>query len=452
VSDDIIVSTEAALLGELLFEPDAIAKVIDHVSEEDFGSRQHELIFSAIKQCFDNGVPPDLLTVSDVLKRNGTLAQAGGASGLSELMEPVFTSTTAPQHARIVREAAQGRRLRIATSAAEKQLKNGADVRQVAARLEKEIFTLSTQQAVGACADIKEIVGMGREILEQAFKTKKVITGVATGYPDLDTVTMGFQPTDLVILAARPSRGKTALGLNFAVNTAVPVAVFSLEMSKEQLALRMICAEAQVDNKKARAGYLSKHEYTLVREACIALERDKHIFIDDSAGVSISSLRAKAQRLHREHGIGLLVIDYLQLMSASGAQSREQEISMIARSLKGLAKELKIPVIALSQLNRKVEERTDKRPQMSDLRESGAIEQDADVILFLYRDEVYHPDTDNPSVAELIIAKNRNGPLDNIRLVFQRHTQRFLPYVEGQPIVSNQYDGYMGDDEEELLI
>jgi replicative DNA helicase len=297
---------------------------------------------------------------------------------------------------------------------------------------EKSIFDIAEDQIKSSVYPLKEILKASFKTIEKLYNKKELITGVATGFTELDQITSGFQPSDLIIIAGRPSMGKTAFCLNIAQNAAyeskIPIVIFSLEMSKEQLALRMLCSEARVDAHKMRSGFLTESDWPKLTRGAGRLSETK-IFIDDTPGMGVLEMRAKARRLKAEHGLGMVIVDYLQLMRGrSTIDSREQEISDISRSLKALAKELKLPVVALSQLNRRVEDRAVKKPQLADLRESGAIEQDADVILFLYRDEVYNPDSQDKGSAEIIIGKQRNGPTGEIRLAFIDRYTRFENY------------------------
>jgi replicative DNA helicase len=372
------------------------------------------------------------VTLSDALRQRGELADVGGAAHLAELAERVPTAANVVNYAKIVREKAILRNLiATATGIAQRGYDAGGDVKELLDRAEGEILALSDQEVTPAFVRIDALLAQTFRDIDRLHANKQAVTGVTTGFVDLDKLTAGLQPSDLVIIAARPSMGKTAFALNIAGNAALKVdagvAVFSLEMSKEQLALRMLCSEARVDLARVRTGHLSDREFKELAHAAARLSYAP-IYIDDTPALTVLELRGKARRLWRDPTtkLKLVVVDYLQLMrSSEGKDSREQEISEISRSLKALAKELHVPVIALSQLNRQVESRSPPKPRLSDLRESGAIEQDADVIAFIYREEAYEPETDKKGLAEIIVAKQRNGPIGNVELTFLREYTRF---------------------------
>jgi len=427
---------ESSILGGILLENDAINTVVEAVTPDDLYRESHRKIFRAMIDLWDRNEPVDLITLSDQLKAKGELDVVGGSAYLAELASQVPTAANVGYYAQIVREKAILRRLvQAATDIATRGLEERGEVEDFLDDAERVIFDISEKRVTSSFVRVGDVVKDSIKKVEQLYERKEMITGVPSGYQDLDRLTAGLQPSDLLIVAGRPSMGKTALALNIAANAAfkgVGVAVFSLEMSMEQLVLRMLCSEAHVDHSRIRTGYLQEREFPALVMAAGRLG-DTPVFIDDTPAVSVLEVRAKARRLVRDKTkqVGLIVIDYLQLMRGrGGSNNREQEISEISRSLKALAKELNVPVIAISQLNRRVEDRGDKRPMMSDLRESGAIEQDADVIMFIYRDEVYNPDSEeNKGTAEIIIAKQRNGPVGTVKLTFLKEYTRFEDYA-----------------------
>ena len=378
----------------------------------------------------------DLLLLRDELERRGDLENVGGPAYLVNLVDIVPTAANIEYYAKIVRQKSILRSLiHSATEIVTKASNAQEDVENILDFSEKTIFDISEHQIKPSFFPLKDILKVTFKNIENIYEKKQLITGVPTGFTDIDEKTSGFQPSDLIIIAGRPSMGKTAFCLNVAQHAAYEAgthtAIFSLEMSKEQLALRMLCSEARVDKHKLRSGFIAESDWGKLSMGAGKLA-ETNIFIDDTPGITVFEMRAKARRLKAERGLGLVIVDYLQLMSGSKTRSdsREQEISEISRSLKALAKELNLPVVALSQLNRRVEDRTDKRPHMADLRESGAIEQDADVILFIYRDEVYHPDSEEAKgKAEVIIGKQRNGPTGEITLAFINEYTRFENYT-----------------------
>jgi len=416
---------EQAVLGGILIDNEALYQVLETIKDEDFYRDTHRKIFRAYLELFEQNQPIDLVTVSEYLQNKGELEEIGGATYLASLVEAIPTASNIAYYAKIVKEKAILRKLiACASEIIEQCLSSTDDVEEILDRSERAIFEVAGQRIQTPYFPLKDIIKDTFETLQSFSQKGNYVTGVPTGFTDFDRLTSGLQPADLIIVAGRPSMGKTAFALNIAANAAIkhriPVAVFSLEMSKEQVAIRMLCAEAKVDTQKFRSGFLADHDWQLLTEAATLLS-EAPVFIDDTPAISILELRAKARRLKSEHNIGLVIVDYLQLMKGKGrAERREQEISEISRSLKALAKELNVPVVALSQLNRRVEEREDKRPRLADLRESGAIEQDADLIVFLYRDEVYNRREDNPNrgIAEVIIGKHRNGPIGKVKLAF----------------------------------
>jgi replicative DNA helicase len=426
---------ESSVLGGILLENDAINQVLELLRVEDFYREAHRKIFRAMIEITDRIEPVDLITLSEFLKGKNELDSVGGTAYLASLADFVPTAANISYYARIVREKAILRSLiHTATEIATRGYEEQGNVEEFLDSAEKVIFDISEKKIKAAFVAVGDMITETLKTVERLYQRKEMVTGVPTGYEDLDKLTAGLQPADLIIVAGRPGMGKTAFALNIAANAAyngVGAAVFSLEMAKEQLVLRMLCSEARVNSSKVRSGYLGERDFPQLAKAAAKLH-EAPIYIDDTPAISILELRAKARRLLRDRSkkVGLIVVDYLQLMRGMGtANNREQEISEISRSLKALAKELNVPVMALSQLNRRVEDRGDRRPQMSDLRESGAIEQDADVILFIYRDEVYSKDESKKGLAEVIVAKQRNGPIDTINLTFLGEYTRFENYT-----------------------
>ena len=426
------IEAEQWVLGGVLLEREAIARVLETLVPDDFYRESHRKICHCMIALFEKSEPIDLITLTDLLKNKNQLDEVGGGAYLSSLADNITTAANIEYYAKIVKEKSILRGLiNTATEIVARGYEDGGDVADLLDQAEKNIFQISESQIKPSFYEIKNLLKESFKTIEKLYESKEIVTGVPSGFEELDKLTSGFQPSDLVIIAGRPSMGKTAFSLNIAQHAAIekkiPAALFSLEMSKEQLVLRMLCSEAKVDAHKLRGGFLGEADWPkLTRAAGILSEAP--IFIDDTPALAVLEMRAKARRLMAEHELGLVIVDYLQLMRGRGlsgrgrpsSETREQEISEITRSLKALAKELNIPVVALSQLNRKVEERTDKRPHLADLRESGAIEQDADLIAFIYRDEIYNRSDDNPNkgIAEVIIGKQRNGPVGEIKLAF----------------------------------
>ena len=430
------IEAEQSILGGVLIENDALNTVVEFLEDGDFYREAHQKIFKSMIALSEKNEPLDLITLTNELKKKKELEAIGGASYLAGLVESVPTAANIAYYAKIVKEKSILRKLiSAATEIVTKSYQESKDLEAFLDEAEQAIFRISENQVRPAFYPIKEIVKESFKVIERLYEKKELITGVPSGFKDLDRKTAGFQNAELIIVAGRPSMGKTALCLNIAqhaaINSKIPTAIFSLEMSKEQLAIRMLCSEARVDSARLRSGFLSESDWPKLTMAAGALS-DAPIFIDDSAAISVLELRAKARRLKADRGLGLVIVDYLQLMRGrSGAERREQEISEISRSLKALAKELNIPVIAISQLSRKAEDRPGRRPQLSDLRESGAIEQDADVIIFIYRDEVYNPDSDQRGKAEVIIGKQRNGPTGKTDLSFISEFTTFKDLFRG---------------------
>jgi replicative DNA helicase len=431
------IEAEASLLSAILLDSDTFLEVIEVLSADDFYKPRHQLIFDAITTLFERNEPIDIVTVTDFLRDRSKLEAIGGATFLASLVDTVPVAGHAQHYGKIVRGKARLRRLIQKANEIIKQCyANPGDVAEVVDFAEAAVFEVSDDEMRSGLQPLSRVLDKNFDLIDARAKDKSPITGVATGFGRLDNLTSGLQPSDLIILAARPAMGKTAFALNLARNAAElsgkPVAVFSLEMSIEQLSLRMLCAEARVNAKNVRSGYISAEDNVKLVEAADRLA-PLPIFIDDSPDISTTEIRAKSRRIKMDKDLGLVIIDYLQLMrTRRQAERRDLEISEISRGLKIMAKELSVPVVALSQLNRKLEERSDKRPQLADLRESGALEQDADVVAFIYRDEVYHKDReDNQNLAELIISKQRSGPVGKIPLTFLKEYTRFESAAEG---------------------
>ncbi len=433
------VEAEQSVLGGLMLDNQRWDQIADKVHADDFYRKEHRLIFRAIAALCDESQPADVITVSEWLEKNAELDSAGGLSYLGALANNTPSAANIVAYAAIVRERALMRNLiRVATNVANSAYApEGRSAGELLDAAEKHIMDISEQGAGrrGGFQPLKTLLTGAVDRIDKLFRSDSPITGVSTGFADLDGLTSGLQPGDLVIVAGRPSMGKTSLAMNIAETAAVsqklPVAIFSMEMPGEQLAMRMMSSLGRINAHKVRTGKLDDDDWPRLTHA-IGLLADAPMFIDDTPAMTPLELRARARRLKREHGLGMIVVDYLQLMqSPEAGENRATEISNITRSLKGLAKELSVPVIALSQLNRSLEQRPNKRPVMSDLRESGAIEQDADVIFFIYRDEVYNEDSQDKGTAEIIIAKQRNGPIGKVRLTFLGEYTRFENYVSG---------------------
>lgn len=425
---------EQSVLGAILLENGAINRSLEVLRPDDFYRENHRKIFLAMVDLSEKTQAIDLVTLSEQLRQKNELEAVGGTAYLAQLINMVPTSANVRFHAKIVHEKAMLRNLiSTATEIVTLCYENSEDIPDLIDQAEKKIFNISQERVRTTFIPVKEIVKQSFELIERLYETKEAITGVPSGFKDLDKMTTGFQASDLVIVAGRPSMGKTALALNIAQYAAIhrkqTVAIFSLEMSKEQLVLRMLCSEARVDAHKLRSGFLGADDWPKLTNAAGHLT-EARIFIDDTPAISILEMRAKARRLKAEHELHLIIVDYLQLMRGRGnADNREQEISEISRSLKSLAKELQVPVLALSQLSRAVENRPDKRPVLADLRESGAIEQDADLVLFIFREEVYFPDReDKKGKAEVILGKQRNGPIGVVDLTYSHAHTRFDNY------------------------
>ncbi|MBI4227796.1 MAG: replicative DNA helicase [Candidatus Omnitrophica bacterium] len=421
---------EQAVLGAILMDENAVAVALEMLEPQSFYREGHRLVFATVIALFNDHKPVDLVTLSNALKANGQLEAVGGAGYLATLATAVPTASNVSYYAGIVREKAT---LRYLISAASQIVAEGYegqdDVEGFLDRAEHLIFEITSHKAENTFVPLRELIHGSMETIEQLFQRKAAVTGIPTGFHDLDVQTAGLQNGDLVVMAGRPSMGKSALVTCIAEHAAVveriPTAMFSLEMSKAQLVQRMLCAHARVDAHKVRTGFLAASDWPRLTSAAGKLS-EAPLFIDDSSALSALELRAKARRLKSQHNIGLIVVDYLQMMRGpSRSENRQQEISEISRSLKSLAKELNLPVIAVSQLSRSPERREDRRPQLADLRESGAIEQDADLVGLLYREEFYMQSEENRGTAELIIAKQRNGPVGTIPMAFIKEYTRF---------------------------
>lgn len=428
---------EASILGGVILRNEVLTN-LDTLEVDDFYDMRHKIVFAAIRALEAAAKPIDVVTLENEIEKHGKLDAIGGIAFLGELALRVPTADNVVAYAEIVTDKNQARKLMLASSEiAEKGYEDGLEVRDYLDEAEAKIFEVTQRKDKAGPEPLKGLVKKVFSSLDERFKSSDGITGVPTGFADLDTKTAGLQPTELIILAARPAMGKTSFALSLAQNAATsggwPCLVFSLEMSSTQLAERMLCSEARVDSSSLRRGQLQRQDMTNLTYAAATLSRAP-ILIDDTPALSLRELRARARRFRSNKELfsgkktGLIVVDYLQLMRGSpqaAKASREQEISEISRGLKGLAKELDVPVLALSQLNRSLEQRTDKRPQLSDLRESGAIEQDADVIMFIYRDVVYNKEAENPNIAEVIIGKNRHGATGTVETHFEGRFTRF---------------------------
>ena len=428
---------EQSLLGGLLIDAEAINKIVDVVAPADFYREDHRRLFVLILDLYERNDPIDIITVSSLGRDKGLLEKIGGVGYLNTLVDLMPTSANIVQYAKMVREKSLLRGLiHAATEIVQQGYDVDVDVDDYMDLAEQAIFRIADKKFRPAFFPIKDLVMENVKTIEKLCEKKQAVTGVATGFLEIDRMTGGLQPSDLIIVAGRPSMGKTSFCLNMALNVALndgastPVGIFSLEMSKEQLVMRFLSSDAEVEFSKLRSGMVKDAEWPRLSRAAGRLY-DAPIFIDDSPALGVLELRARARRLKKEHGLSLLIVDYLQLMRGrtGNLERREQEISEISRSLKALAKELSIPVVAISQLNRMVEQRDNKRPRLADLRESGAIEQDADVIMFIYRDEVYNKNSELKGTAEIIIGKQRNGPTGDVTLTFLDKYTTFVNYA-----------------------
>lgn len=420
---------EQSVLGSMIIDKTAIAQVTEVLKTDDFYRDSHKIIFSGIMDLFQKDIPIDMITLIEHLKSIDKLEGAGGISYITEISNSIPSIANLNSYIKIVDEKAMLRRLIKASNEIIEKSYGGQDqVENVVDFAQKKVFDIAEKRSNSDFESISSVLERGFLEIERLFNNKGEVTGVPTGFRDLDDKTSGFQKGDMVLIAARPSMGKTTFALNIAQHAALKcgksVVIFSLEMSKEQLAYKLLCAEANVDMLKLRTGNLDDEDWENIARASGPLAASK-IYIDDTAGVNIMEMRSKCRRIKIEHGIDLIMVDYLQLMSGIGGESRQQEVSEISRSIKALAKEMQCPVVALSQLSRAPEQRADHRPMLSDLRESGSIEQDADVVMFLYRDEYYDKETEDKNMAECIIAKQRNGPVGTVKFAWLGQYSKF---------------------------
>ncbi|MFE4704859.1 replicative DNA helicase [Peribacillus simplex] len=426
------IEAEQAVLGAIFLEPSSLTVTSEVLIPEDFYRSSHQKIFNVMLKLNDEGKAVDLITVTEELAATKNLEEVGGVSYLSELAGSVPTAANIEYYARIVEEKSLLRRLiRTATNIAQEGYSREDEVEELLGEAEKTIMEVAQRKNSGAFQNIKDVLVSTYDNIEVLTTRTGDVTGIPTGFAELDRMTAGFQRNDLIIVGARPSVGKTAFALNIAQNVATKteenVAIFSLEMGAEQLVMRMLCAEGNINAQNLRTGSLTDEDWRKLTMAMGSLS-NAGIYIDDTPGVRIGEIRSKCRRLKQENGLGMILIDYLQLIQGDGrsGDNRQQEVSEISRSLKALARELKVPVIALSQLSRGVEQRQDKRPMMSDIRESGSIEQDADIVAFLYRDDYYDKESENKNIIEIIIAKQRNGPVGTVSLAFVKEYNKFV--------------------------
>jgi replicative DNA helicase len=433
------IEAEQAVLGGVLINNEALNQLLDLLAPEDFYREAHASLYMGMLELYNLSEPIDVITLSRVIAKKGRTEKSGGNEYLASLVDAVSTSAGIIHHALIIKDLAVRRKLIAQCSTiSDSCFKEWGETEALLEMAEQSIFDIAEEQVKEGFQPLNEVVRSSFKKLESVAGFDGYVTGVPSGFKDFDGYTSGLQPSDLIIIAARPSMGKTAFALNIALNAAKQikksVAVFSLEMSRQQLGIRLLGADARINATKLRTGYLAENDWSRLTESANRLS-EMPIYIDDSSGSSALEMKAKCRRLKKRNDLGLVIIDYLQLIQGRrGAESRQIEISETSRMLKALAKDLNVPVIALSQLNRKVEDRPNKRPQMADLRESGAIEQDADVIAFIYRDEVYHPDSEsNRNIAEIIIGKQRNGPVGSFKLTFIKEFTLFQDYTADVP-------------------
>ena len=423
---------EEAVIGSMLTDKDAVISAIEVLKPDDFYRNDNKTIYEAIMNVYAKGEPIDIITIKDELTSMEKLESVGGLEYLASLPDKVPTTANAEKYVKIVEEKSLLRGLiKTANDLLEMGYAQTEEIDQIMDSAEKKIFDIMQRKSQKGYSSIKDILVDSFSELQELYNNKQHITGVATGFPDLDNKTAGLHKSELILIAARPAMGKTAFALNIATNAALkantPVVVFSLEMSKEQCANRILCAQAMVDSSNVGKGDITDDDWSKLAVASGELSESAGIYIDDTPGITVAEIRAKCRKLKLEKNIGLIIIDYLQLISGSGkATSREQEIAEISRSLKILAKEIDVPVIALSQLSRAPEARQDHRPMLQDLRESGSIEQDADVVMFIYRDDYYNQQAENTNIAEIIIAKNRSGPTGTVELLWMPSFTKFV--------------------------
>ena len=431
---------EEAVLGSLLIDPDAIIRVATFLAPEDFYMERHAWIYEAIRDLHERREPADMVTLTDEMERRGQLNEIGGSAYLSGLINATPTSIHVEYYARIIERTAVLRRLiDAAGKIARLAYQDTEEVAEIVDRAEELIFAVASRQVDRDLRHIRQALDKYYDRIEYLHQHRGEVIGVPTGLTDLDKLLGGLQRSDMIVMAGRPGMGKTSLALSIALQAArrlhKRIALFSLEMSDEQLVQRLISAETGIDSQRLRLGDIKEDEWPTFIQATNLLAGTS-VFIDDTPAISVLELRTKARRLHAEHGLDLLIVDYLQLMRGdSRSENRQQEISFISRSIKALARELNIPILALSQLSRQVESRHDKHPMLSDLRESGSIEQDADVVLFIYRDDVYNPDSEFPNIAEIIVSKHRSGPTGIFSVYFKKHLAQFVDLeVQTQPL------------------
>ncbi len=436
------IEAESGVLGSIIIDPEAIMQVADFLTAEDFYRDAHRTIYETIVQLYEQREPADFITICDELERKNKLEDIGGASYITSLINQVPTSGNIEYYGRIVERTAILRRLIHAAGQIAATAYEEGDADAALDTAEKLIFGITQRHARSDFSMLRDLLSDYMNKLDQLHERRGSIVGVPTGFTDLDRLTGGLQKSDLIILAARPAVGKTSLCLSLAHNATVKykqsVAIFSLEMSKEQLVQRLLSMDAGIDQQRLRTGWIEDDEWERIIDGMERLA-EANIWIDDTAGISTMEMRSKARRLKAEHGVDLIIVDYLQLMQSTAAgskrnENRVQEISEISRNLKGLARELDVPVMALAQLSRAVESRQSKVPQLSDLRESGSIEQDADIVMFIYRDDVYNPDTERKNIADIIVAKHRNGPVGEVSLYFQANQTRFSDLEVSPPM------------------
>lgn len=430
---------EESVLGAVLMSADAANVALEKLHIEDFYLPAHQNVFQAISDLFNANQPIDAVTVSEALRRTGALDRVGGVGFLTGLIDAVPTTSNIEYYASIVEEHALRRRLlRVGGDIGAFATAIDEPIAEVLDRSEQAVFAVSERRIGDGLAPIDPLLGPAIERAEELNRQGLDVTGTPTGFRDLDRLLSGLHPSNLLIVAARPGMGKTALVLNIAQNVAVndvPVAIFSLEMSREEIVTRMLCAQGRIDSQRLRSGRLAESDFTKLSNAASVLYK-KPIFVDDSPGLTVTEIRAKSRRMRRRPGLGLVIVDYLQLMQGSGGENRQQEIAQISRSLKNLARELQVPIIAVSQLNRSLESREDKRPRLGDLRESGAIEQDADVVIFIYRHEYYHPEAqETKGIAELNISKHRQGAIGRVDMTFLPEFTLFADMGRDAPLV-----------------
>lgn len=423
------IEAEQSVLGSMMIDKTAISQAAEKLKSEDFYKDTHKVIFNSIVELYQKDKPVDLITLTDYLRSEDRLEKSGGITYITELVNSIVTTANLQSYIKIVQDKSMFRKLiKSSTETIEDSYNKQSDVEGVLDSAEKRIFNIAQKRDSSEFEPLSAVLDRGFLEIQRLFNNKGSVTGIPSGFTDLDAMTSGFQKSDMILVAARPSMGKTTFALNLAEYAALKagksVAIFSLEMSKEQLAFKILCSEARIDMLKLRTGNLDDKDWENIARVSGPLSEAK-IYIDDTPGISIMEMRSKCRRLKIEYNIDMVILDYLQLMSGRNSENRQQEVSEISRSIKALAKEIKCPIIALSQLSRAPEQRNDHRPMLSDLRESGSIEQDADLVMFLYRDDYYNKDTEDKNVAECIIAKQRNGPTGTVKLEWMGQYSKF---------------------------